>query len=67
MPFSVTVAHLVRVSISIRVEGTLMTVRCGSVALVSVRLIKSLFQYVRDGAEDGLVVIRVLSQSSALF
>lgn len=63
MPFSVTVAHLVRVSISIRVEGTLMTVRWGSVALMSIRLIKSLFQYVRDGAEDGLVVIRVTSQS----
>lgn len=67
MPFSVTVAHLVRVSISIRVEGTLMTVRWGSAVLMSIRLIKSLFQYVRDGAEDGLVVIRVISQSSALF
>lgn len=67
MPFSVTVAHLVRVSISIRVEGTLMTVRWGSAVLMSIQLIKSLFQYVRDGAEDGLVVIRVISQSSALF
>lgn len=60
MPFSVTVAHLVRVSISIRFEGTLMTVRCGSASLMSVRLIKS-------RAEDGLVVIRVIRQSSALF